>query len=183
MKEFTDYHALERALARLCEVTSPDSQVKALSDVLVEQLDFTVGNAWAYAQTVLKQHSSNSPACVAANAAKLTGNWLAMDQSGMVGGYLESTSYKWNFGSDLRFEFRKEIYRGYTSPFGSGFSSNPPPTGFAGVWAPSDDPGNEFEVITIDTRNVLNKLSIKWLDQAMAMPRSCRIDGRDYARQ
>jgi hypothetical protein len=120
---------------------------------------------------------------VAANAAKLTGNWLAIDQSGMVGGYLESTSYKWNFGSDLRFEFRTEIYRGYTSPFGSGFSSNPPPTGFTGVWAPSDDPGNEFEVITIDSRNVLNKLSIKWLDQAMAMPRSCRIDGRDYARQ
>jgi len=120
---------------------------------------------------------------VAANAAKLTGDWLGMTQSGVVGGYMESTSYKWNFRSDLTFEFRREIYRSYMSPFGSGFSSNPPPQCFFGVWAPSDEATNEFEVITIDRSNALKKLSVKWLDQAMFMPRSCRIDGRDYARQ
>jgi len=182
MKEFTDYHALERCLSRICEGAPPEDQVKALSDLLVGQLDFTIGNAWAYAQTVLNQHSSNSAACVAANAAKLTGNWLAMSQSGLASGYLESTSYKWDFRSDLTFEFRKEAYRGSSSPFGSGFSSNSPSDGFAGVWAPSDASGNEFEVITIDRRNVSRKLSLKWLDQAMVVPRSCRIDGRDYAR-
>jgi len=183
VKRFRDYQALERVLSHICTANPPEGTVKRLSDALVQELDFTTGNAWAYAKTVLKRHSTDSPASVAANAAKLTGDWLGMTQSGVVGGYLESTSYKWNFRSDLTFEFRKEIYRGYTSPFGSGFSSNPAPQVFAGVWAPSDETTNEFEVITIDGSNVSKKLSVKWLDQAMRMPRSCRIDGRDYARQ
>jgi hypothetical protein len=49
--------------------------VKRLSDALVKELDFTTANAWAYAKTVLKRHSTDSPVCVAANAAKLTGDW------------------------------------------------------------------------------------------------------------
>jgi hypothetical protein len=183
VKLFTDYHALERVLSRISTANPPEGTVKRLSDALVQELDFTTANAWAYAKTVLKRHSTDSPACVAANAVKLTGDWLGMTQSGVVGGYMESTSYKWNFRSDLTFEFRKEIYRSYMSPFGSGFSSNPPPQCFFGVWAPSDEATNEFEVITIDRSNALKKLSVKWLDQAMFMPRSCRIDGRDYARQ
>ena len=95
MKEFTDYQALERVLSRIWAASPPEGTLKNLCDLLVEQLEFTTDNAWVYAKTVLKRHSGDSAAAVAANAAKLTGNWLSMTQSGMVGGYLESTSYRW----------------------------------------------------------------------------------------
>ena len=56
--------------------------------------------------------------------------------------------------------------------------------GFAGVWAPNDASGDEFEVVTIDTDNSLRKLSVNWLDKAVPhKPRSCRLNFRDYARQ
>jgi hypothetical protein len=84
VKLFTDYHALERVLSRISTANPPEGTVKRLSDALVQELDFTTANAWAYAKTVLKRHSTDSPACVAANAAKLTGDWLGMTQSGVA---------------------------------------------------------------------------------------------------
>jgi signal transduction histidine kinase len=49
---------------------------------LARLIDEVIGTAGQLAEknnakTVLKRHSTDSPACVAANAAKLTGDWLA----------------------------------------------------------------------------------------------------------
>src|SRR2546426_8297905 len=84
---------------------SPEGTVKRLSDALVQELDFTTANAWAYAKTDLKRHRLDSTHLVTAYAAYCLRDWLGMTQSGVVGGYMESTSYKWNFRSDLTFEF------------------------------------------------------------------------------
>jgi hypothetical protein len=183
MKYFNDWYALRDLISRISEGVPSDTQVKVLTDLLVDQLAFTTGNASVYATVVLRHRQPNSAECIGANASKLVGNWLGIDQSGVVGGYLDSTSYKWRFNPDLTFQYRKEGNRGYNSPFGSGFSSNTS-DGFAGVWAPSDAPGDELEVVTIDTGNSLKKLSVNWLDKAVPQkPRSCRIDFRDFARQ
>jgi len=183
MKYFNDCFSLRDFISRLTDAVPPDNQVKVLTDFLVDQLGFTAGNASVYATVVLRNRQPNSAQCIIANALKLSGNWLGIDQSGMVGGYLDSTSYKWAFNQDLTFQYRKEGNRGYNSPFGSGFSSNTS-DGFAGVWAPNDASGDEFEVVTIDTGNSLRKLVVNWIDKAVPQrPRSCRIDFRDYARQ
>jgi hypothetical protein len=182
MKHFKDRWALQDLISRISKEVPSDQQVKVLADLLVNQSEFTNGNAATYAGVALRYRQANSAECIAANGSKLAANWLGMDQSGAVGGYLDSTSYKWGFRQDLTFEYRKESYRGYISPFGGGGSSNSS-NGFAGVWAPSDSPGDELEVVTIDASNFLGKLSIKWLDKAMQMLRSCQIDGRNFARQ
>jgi hypothetical protein len=183
MKYFNDCHALKDLISRISEAVPRDNQVKTLTDLLVDQLGFTAGNASVYATVVLRHRQPNSGECIGANALKLAGNWLGIDQSGVVGGYLESTSYKWGFNQDLTFQYRKDGNRNYSSPFGSGFSSNTS-DGFSGVWAPSDAAGDELEVVTIDTNNSLRKLSVTWLDKAVPQrPRSCSIDFRNYARQ
>ena len=183
MKYFNAWFALRDLISRISERVPPDNQVKVLTDLLVDQLGFTGDNASVYATVVLRHRQPNSAQCIGANTLKLAGNWLDIDQSGVVGGYLDSTSYKWAFNQDLTFQYRKDGNRSYSSPFGSGFSSNTS-DGFAGVWAPSDAPGDELEVVTIDTNNSLRKLSVTWLDKAVPQrPRSCRIDFRNYARQ
>src|SRR6266571_5004197 len=53
VKLFTDYHALERVLSRISTANPPDVTVKRLSDALVQELDFTTANAWAYAKTAM----------------------------------------------------------------------------------------------------------------------------------
>jgi hypothetical protein len=183
MKYFNDCYALKNLISRISEGVPPDNQVKVLTDLLVDQLGFTVGNASEYATVVLRHRQPSSAECICANALKLVGNWLGIDQSGVVGGYLDSTSYKWAFSQDLTFQYRKQGNRSYSSPFGSNLSSNTS-DGFAGVWAPNDASGDEFEVVTIDTDNSLRKLSVNWLDKAVPhKPRSCRLNFRDYARQ
>jgi len=132
MKNFRDYAALSGLISKISEAIPPDDQIKTLSELLVEQLDFTVGNAWAYARTVLASHNAESAACISTNATKLTGNWLGMTQSGVVSGYLDTTSYTWWFRPDLTFEYRRQRCSGYVSPFGSNGSAASS-SGYAGV--------------------------------------------------
>jgi hypothetical protein len=183
MKYFTDRYALTNFIGRLLQEVSADSQVKALNDFLVDTLEFTPSNASVFTTILLRNRQPKSAEYIGANASKLVGNWLGMSQYGAVGGYLDTTSYKWWFRPDLTFEYRTEGNRGYSSPFGSNFSSNSS-DGFDGVWAPNDAPGDELEVITIVAGGSLNRLSVAWLDKAIPeRPRSCRIDQRDFARQ
>jgi hypothetical protein len=183
MKYFSDYQSLKEYISAICSEThvSP-THVEVVTQQLIEQLGFTKDIASAFAKAVLVYHNANSADCVASNALKLSGHWLGMDQATTLT-YNESTSYKWYFRSDLTFEYRTEYYRGYSSPFGSRSTSNSS-DGFAGLWAPSDVPGNKFEVVTIDTsKNEVRKNSVQWLDQKSEMPRSCQINGRTFARQ
>src|SRR5205085_2155554 len=113
MKYFNDCYALRDLISRISEKVSPDDQVKTLTDLLVDQLGFTAGNAAVYATAVLRHRQPNSGECICANALKLAGNRLGIDQSGVVGGYLDSTSYKRGFNQDLTFQYRKEGNRNY----------------------------------------------------------------------
>src|SRR5690242_8267006 len=101
MKYFKDYFALRDFISRISESAPPDNQVKVLTDLLVEQAGFTAGNASVYATVVLRNRQPDSAQRICTNAIKLSGNWLGISQSGVVGGYLDSTSFKWGFKQDL----------------------------------------------------------------------------------
>jgi len=185
MKNFTDYEALKRGVAAICSATLDDgtTHVEVMRDLLIKHLDFPDDCALVYAQTVVGYHNPDSADCLASNALKLSGHWLGMDQSTTLSGYMESTSYKWYLRLDLTFEYRREYYRAYSSPFGSRSNANSS-DGFAGLWAPSDMAGNQFQIVTIDiSKKEAKKNWVRWLDQKGAMPRSCQINGRDFARQ
>src|SRR5258708_7524718 len=118
MKYFPDYQSLKQYISAICSETlvSP-THVEVMTQALIEHLGFTKDNASVFANAVLQYHDTNSGDCVARNALKLSGEWLGMSQSNTLTGYLDSTSYKWQFRSDLTFEYRREKYGGYSSPF------------------------------------------------------------------
>jgi hypothetical protein len=78
MKYFSDYQSLKEYISAICSEThvSP-THVEVVTQQLIEQLGFTKDIASAFAKAVLVYHNANSADCVASNALKLSGHWLA----------------------------------------------------------------------------------------------------------
>ena len=186
MMNFSDVPALRDFVRQTYETVGPQGQAE-LTKLLHQDFGFSQYHAQLYASIVLSRNADSSADCIFANAKRLAGSiWMTGTQSGIPGGWLNTTQETWQFKWNLQFSHERQTYEGYTSPFGASYSR---PTRWRenGIWAPSDsEPSKEqLEVLAIslsDNGPSIERLLLTWPDDG-EKPIKFSLRGTVFIRQ
>ena len=183
MKHFVDITALHDFLESIDECKGNEPGRNLLSQELQRQLEFSAEQANMYASVVYSKDSNGSGDWVNMNGAKLSGNWVHIDQFSS-GGFISNKTSTWEFNDDLTYQHKIEKYDSTFNPgIVSNFSAvvNPKPVVEYGIWAPSDSLDLNTRIVIISSSGYISILKIVWPDEGYSC-QSCKINNIPYAR-
>jgi hypothetical protein len=175
MLNFKNISALHAFLTNIHQKAQGQAARELLSTVLQRDLHFNAEQAQKYAFWVLARNSEHSAEVVSRNAEKLIGKWSVGSSNGSAGNLLVTRTESWIFARDLTYEYRRESYEGYVSPFGGGYS-RPSSSSKHGIWAPNDDVSSLISLVTIDQDGLCANRTIRWIDPAQTQPTAIELN-------